>query len=83
MEIRDRRDRYQQTYRQLQMGCKAVDACKNMHASNFRNGNPDYTECRPEAHYNHSVCRQCCYEDNCTKSPSWWEPTSREEWAYE
>ena len=33
--------------------------------------------------YHHSVCRQCCHDSMCTKSPSWWYPASREEWAYE
>ena len=68
------------------MGCKQEGACKNMQIQNFQNANPDYTQCRPEAKYNESVCRQCCTDDNCTGhpsgAPSWWNPTTREEWAY-
>merc|ERR1712141_642428 len=80
LEIRDRRDG--RPHRQICMGCKQTGACKNMQANNFQNNNPDYTQCRPEAKYNESVCRQCCDSDNCTKLPTWWYPTSRDEWAY-
>jgi len=70
---------------QIHMGCKSADACANNKKANFDNPNPHYTQCRPEKNmgYHHSVCRQCCHDSMCTKSPSWWYPASREEWAYE
>jgi len=67
---------------QIHMGCKQKMACSNNHSQNFQNENPDYTQCRPESQYLSSVCRQCCSEDLCTKSPDWWYPLTREEWAY-
>lgn len=70
---------------QIHMGCKSADACANNKKANFDQANPHYTQCRPEKNmgYHHSVCRQCCHDSLCTKSPSWWYPASREEWAYE
>ena len=43
---------------------------------------PALTQCRPEAEYSHSTCRQCCSEPNCTKDPTWWYPVDRSEWDY-
>ena len=68
---------------QINTGCKQAMACANNKAQNFQNSNPDHTQCRPEAGYTHSVCRQFCDTDNCVASPSFWMPASREEWAYE
>merc|ERR1712167_278404 len=58
LEIRER----QGYIMQIHMGCKSKDSCQNNKKSNFQNNNPDYT---------HSVCRQCCETDLCTKDPSW------------
>lgn len=80
LEIRERRDG--RPFKQICMGCKQTEACKNMQNQNFQNQNPDYTQCRPETYYPESVCRQCCATDNCTKEPSWWYPTTRQEWSY-
>merc|ERR1711990_352382 len=80
LEIRERREG--RKFTQICMGCKSKDACENMKAQNFQNSNPDYTQCRPESQYKNSVCRQCCTEPNCTKSPTWWYPTTRAEWDY-
>lgn len=80
LEIRERREG--RVFKQISMGCHQEMACENNKAQNFREENPDHTQCKPEAKYNQSVCRQCCKENNCTKDPSWWYPTSREEWAY-
>merc|ERR1711935_62288 len=66
---------------QIHMGCKQLQSCENNKRQNFQNANPNYTQCRPEAGHTHSVCRQCCDEDNCTRSPIWWYPASRAEWA--
>lgn len=84
LEIRERSHvRGQARYiESIMTGCKQKLACANNQAQNFQNANPDYTQCRPEAEYGHSVCRQCCEEDNCVKSPEWWYPTTRSEWAY-
>lgn len=70
---------------QIHMGCKSEDACMNNKRANFDQQNPHYTQCRPEKNmgYHHSVCRQCCNDNMCTKEPTWWYPTTREEWAYE
>ncbi|CBY43105.1 unnamed protein product, partial [Oikopleura dioica] len=78
LEIRQR----QGVIMQIRTGCKSTDACKNNMSNNFRNRNPHYTQCRPEAGYTHSVCRQCCDSDNCVKDPEWWYPTTRTEWSY-
>lgn len=81
LEIRERKG----FILQVMTGCKAADACKNNMANNFSHKDPALTQCRPEGPsmgYNHSVCRQCCSESNCVKSPDWWYPTSRAEWAY-
>lgn len=67
---------------QIHMGCKSENACKNNMAQNFQGDNPAYTQCRPETGSIHSVCRQCCNSDLCTKEPSWWYPSSRQEWSY-
>jgi hypothetical protein len=32
--------------------------------------------------YTHSVCRQCCTDENCVMSPEPWFPLTRAEWAY-
>jgi len=58
-------------------GCKAADACANNKAQNFIGGE-DQTQCRPESKYRHSVCRQCCFDDSCTKNL---KPSNRAEWA--
>merc|ERR1711920_1155832 len=78
LEIRERRGRIEQ----IQMGCKQHLACENNKRQNFVGRIPAWTQCRPESGYEHSVCRQCCTEDQCTKLPNWWYPQSREEWAY-
>lgn len=85
LEIRERRAPYghiAQGFMQICMGCKQDGACANMQAQNFQNSNPAYTQCRPEPEYTDSVCRQCCKDNNCTKDPTWWYPTTRDEWAY-
>merc|ERR1712176_1230035 len=64
-------------------GCKQKRACRNNQKQNFVGGNKDYTQCRPEEDqgYDHSVCRQCCYEDNCVSDGStFWMPEKRSEW---
>lgn len=84
LEIRER-SHYKSQARiieQINMGCKQKMACENNHSQNFQGDNPAYTQCRPEMDYTHSVCRQCCSENNCVKEPSWWYPVSRDEWAY-
>merc|ERR1712037_732071 len=78
LEIRERNGYIMQ----IRTGCKAKDACEMNMAQNFKQQNPHYTECRPEPGYTHSVCRQCCSENNCVKEPNWWYPTTRTEWAY-
>ena len=82
LEIRERREARGRSFTQIAMGCKQEQACENNKANNFNQQNVDYTQCKPEAHYTESVCRQCCAEKNCVKEPSWWIPASREEWAY-
>lgn len=80
LEVRERRDgRY---FSQIAMGCLQDMACENNKMQNFNQPNVDHTQCKPETKYRESVCRQCCAESNCTKDPSWWQPATREEWAY-
>jgi len=64
-------------------GCKQKRACRNNQKQNFVGGNKDHTQCRPEEDlgYDHSVCRQCCYEDNCVSDgATFWLPVKRGEW---
>ena len=52
-------------------GCKQKEACQNNKAQNFvtnaENNDNDYSEnqCRPAADNGPSVCRQCCFANNC------------------
>lgn len=81
LEIRERKGFVLQIF----TGCKSKEACTNNMANNFQGTNPAYTQCRPEGPeegYMHSVCRQCCSEENCIKDPDWWFPQTRDEWAY-
>jgi len=81
LEIRERKG----YVLQILTGCKSKNACLNNMAQNFQGDNDAYTQCRPEGPtvgYMHSVCRQCCSEENCIKDPDWWFPQTRDEWAY-
>lgn len=66
---------------QIISGCKAVDACMNNKSQNFRHWKAEYTQCRPENRFRHSVCRQCCNTDSCINSPEWWKPKTRNDWS--
>jgi len=50
-------------------GCKQKEACLNNKAQNFvtnsENQNYQDNQCRPSADNGPSVCRQCCYANNC------------------
>ncbi|CAG5106341.1 Oidioi.mRNA.OKI2018_I69.chr1.g2799.t1.cds [Oikopleura dioica] len=89
LEIRERQGKTEQ----IRMGCKQKMACENNKMQNFWGNNPAWqgslelklpnpaawTQCRPEPGYTHSVCRQCCETDSCTKD---WYPTDRPGWGY-
>merc|ERR1712037_845580 len=75
LEIRERQGKTEQ----ILMGCKQKMACENNKKQNFWGNNPSWTQCRPEPGYTHSVCRQCCETDSCTKD---WYPTDRPGWGY-
>lgn len=62
---------------QIKTGCKATDSCENNKKQNFI-GKWNFTQCRPESTQAHSVCRQCCDTDNCTKSYP--ENPTRKQW---
>jgi len=52
----------------VETGCKAAIACEQDKANNFVGGwNSPTTEnqCRPDQGHGPSVCRQCCYSNNC------------------
>merc|ERR1712176_1047200 len=75
LEIRERQGKTEQ----ILMGCKQKMACENNKKQNFWGNNPSWTQCRPEPGCTHSVCRQCCETDSCTKD---WYPTDRPGWGY-
>lgn len=62
--VRKRNERYAQ----VQAGCKAAIACEQDKNNNFVGGfdNPTSSnQCRPDSGHGPSVCRQCCYSNNC------------------
>lgn len=68
-------------------GCKQIEACQNNQRQNFGGDpwgpNKDHTQCRPETDkgYHHSVCRQCCWEDDCVDNGgNFWDPQTRWQW---
>jgi len=67
---------------QVNTGCKQALACENNKSQNFAQSDPAHTQCRPESGYDHSVCRQCCYDDSCVSSPDFWQPGSRDDWNF-
>jgi len=86
LEVRTRFNQQTKVYDEIRVitGCKQPLACKNNHAQNFVGKNKNNTQCRPEKDkgYDHSVCRQCCWEDNCVeKGGNFWNPQTRWQWA--
>lgn len=58
--------------RSISAGCKAKDACESDKLNNFAifgDETPQVVtsghQCRPDAQTGPSVCRQCCYSNNC------------------
>jgi len=51
----------------VNMGCKQAKACETNHEMNFRDPNPWQQQCQfsNKKFGSNSVCRQCCYVDNC------------------
>ncbi|CAG5080218.1 Oidioi.mRNA.OKI2018_I69.PAR.g9508.t1.cds [Oikopleura dioica] len=75
---------------QIMTGCKQKLACQNNQSNNFigKMGNFNKkkaeTQCRPETDqgYDHSVCRQCCWTDNCVNADgNFWDPQTRWQWG--
>lgn len=55
-------------YAAVETGCKAAIACEQDKANNFVGGWNSPTmenQCRPDQGNGPSVCRQCCYSNNC------------------
>lgn len=79
LEIRERDGNVSQ----ISMGCKQTTACKAQRNQNFNNANSKFTQCRPEQGFGHSVCRQCCSFNFCTrpKPGKYWFPNDRSEWS--
>ena len=55
--------------RSISAGCKAKDACESDKLNNFaifeEQSATSGHQCRPDAQTGPSVCRQCCYSNNC------------------
>ncbi|CAG5095113.1 Oidioi.mRNA.OKI2018_I69.XSR.g14039.t1.cds [Oikopleura dioica] len=56
--------------RSISAGCKARDACESDKLNNFAIFEEDAPhtsghQCRPDSDLGPSVCRQCCYSNNC------------------
>lgn len=55
--------------RSISAGCKAKDACESDKLNNFAIFEEQTAtsghQCRPDAQTGPSVCRQCCYSNNC------------------
>ena len=75
-----------ETVNQYRSQCKQKRACRNNQKQNFYPNfwkNRDQSQCRPEEDkgYDHSVCRQCCFEDLCTiRDGEMWLPETRWQW---
>lgn len=85
LEVRTRYNTELAEYQQVGVitGCKQKLACQNNQKQNFI-GNKDHTQCRPEIDqgYDHSVCRQCCWEDDCVdNNGNFWDPQTRWQWG--
>jgi len=67
----------------VQMSCKQRKSCESNKKQNFRGWKygKQTTQCRPEAHFEHSVCRQCCYHDSkCFDQLTPYSQWSRRDW---
>lgn len=90
LEVRTRYNKETEVYDQVGVitGCKQLLACQNNQKQNFFGTNfqkdKDVTQCRPETDqgYDHSVCRQCCWEDDCVANGgNFWDPQTRWQWG--
>jgi len=92
LEVRTRLNQQSGEYfiERISTGCKQKLACQNNQENNFigKMGNfkknKDITQCRPETDqgYDHSVCRQCCWTDNCVNADgNFWDPQTRWQWG--
>ncbi|CAG5080215.1 Oidioi.mRNA.OKI2018_I69.PAR.g9507.t1.cds [Oikopleura dioica] len=81
LEIRTRKS----NITKIKTGCKQKKACQRNQANNFFEQsfwyNKDKTQCRPETNrgYTVSVCRQCCWTDNCVNQGSGFWPKMKSE----
>jgi len=78
VEYRSRRN----VVESVSMSCKQEHACFNNKKQNFvdwRWGKAA-TQCRPEAGYTHSVCRQCCSSGNCFDAGTDFSAWDRADW---
>lgn len=88
LEIRTRLNQETGEYDQIGVttGCKQLEACQNNQRQNFVEKDKDLTQCRPETDkgYTHSVCRQCCWEEDCVgDAGNFWDPQTRWQWGQE